>query len=220
MNRSATYNGHTMKTRILKATCAVTIGALLAGASTRVARAQFPYVPSLPFSHSNAAETVVTITVTAPSGGRIQASSADTPIAIPDNNPAGIESRINLTPTPDPGGPYVVDEGSTLLPSVVHYGEGGGPGSVVVGQAARRMATEFPRDTIVSVGAEPPPADAYIVDGGGGTLLPGLFDSHSHLADWAGALMYERKLYAASWLAAGAAALIAPDQPPKEANGA
>ena len=44
-----------------------------------------------------------------------------------------------------------VDEGSTLLPSVVHYGEGGGPGSVVVGQAARRMATEFPRDTIVSV---------------------------------------------------------------------
>ncbi len=44
------------------------------------------------------------------------------------------------------------------------------------------------RDTIVVVGAEPPPADAFIVDGGGGTLLPGLFDSHSHLADWAGAL--------------------------------
>jgi molecular chaperone HscA len=44
-----------------------------------------------------------------------------------------------------------VDEGSTLLPSVVHYGEGGGPGSVVVGQAARRLAAEFPRDTIVSV---------------------------------------------------------------------
>src|ERR1700730_10312888 len=43
-----------------------------------------------------------------------------------------------------------VDEGSTLLPSVVHYGEGGGPGSVVVGQAARRLAAEFPRDTIVS----------------------------------------------------------------------
>ncbi|HEY4729493.1 MAG TPA: Fe-S protein assembly chaperone HscA [Myxococcales bacterium] len=44
-----------------------------------------------------------------------------------------------------------IDEGSTLLPSVVHYGEGGGPGSVVVGQAARRLAAEFPRDTIVSV---------------------------------------------------------------------
>ena len=54
-----------MKTRILKATCAVTIGALLAGASVRVARAQFPYVPSLPFSHSNAAETVVTAAVIA-----------------------------------------------------------------------------------------------------------------------------------------------------------
>ena len=44
-----------------------------------------------------------------------------------------------------------VDEGSNLLPSVVHYGEGGGPGSVIVGRAARRLAAEFPRDTIVSV---------------------------------------------------------------------
>jgi molecular chaperone HscA len=44
-----------------------------------------------------------------------------------------------------------VDEGSTLLPSVVHYGEGGGPGSVVVGRAGRRLAAQFPRDTIVSV---------------------------------------------------------------------
>src|SRR5712691_8411922 len=44
-----------------------------------------------------------------------------------------------------------VDEGSTLLPSVVHYGSQGGPGSVVVGRAARRLAAEFPRDTIVSV---------------------------------------------------------------------
>jgi molecular chaperone HscA len=44
-----------------------------------------------------------------------------------------------------------VDEGSTLLPSVVHYGKGGGPGSLVVGRAARRLAAEFPRDTIVSV---------------------------------------------------------------------
>ena len=44
-----------------------------------------------------------------------------------------------------------VDEGSTLLPSVVHYRPGGGPGSVVVGAAARRLAADFPRDTIVSV---------------------------------------------------------------------
>jgi molecular chaperone HscA len=44
-----------------------------------------------------------------------------------------------------------VDEGSTLLPSVVHYGEGGGPGSVIVGRAARRLAADFPRDTIVSI---------------------------------------------------------------------
>jgi molecular chaperone HscA len=44
-----------------------------------------------------------------------------------------------------------VDEGSTLLPSVVHYGQGGGPGSVVVGRGARKLAAEFPRDTIVSV---------------------------------------------------------------------
>jgi hypothetical protein len=43
------------------------------------------------------------------------------------------------------------------------------------------------RDTIVAVGAEAP-ADAFIVDGGGGTLLPGLFDSHSHLGEWDGAL--------------------------------
>ena len=44
-----------------------------------------------------------------------------------------------------------IDEGSTLLPSAVHYGEGGGPGSVVVGRAARRLAAQFPRDTVVSV---------------------------------------------------------------------
>jgi molecular chaperone HscA len=44
-----------------------------------------------------------------------------------------------------------IDEGSPLLPSVVHYGASGEPGSVVVGRAARRLAAEFPRDTIVSV---------------------------------------------------------------------
>jgi hypothetical protein len=44
------------------------------------------------------------------------------------------------------------------------------------------------RDTIVSVGQEAPPTDAFVVDGGGDTLLPGLFDSHDHLSDWAGPL--------------------------------
>ena len=53
-----------MKTRILKATCAVTISAFLAGGSARVARAQFPYVPSLPFSNSTA-DRVVTAAVIA-----------------------------------------------------------------------------------------------------------------------------------------------------------
>lgn len=54
-----------MKTRILKATCAVTVAALLGGASARVAHAQIPYVPSLPFSHSSTAQNVVTAVVIA-----------------------------------------------------------------------------------------------------------------------------------------------------------
>jgi hypothetical protein len=53
-----------MKTRFLKATCAVTIGALLLGASARTAQAQFPYIP-LPYSHNDAARTVVTAAVIA-----------------------------------------------------------------------------------------------------------------------------------------------------------
>ena len=53
-----------MKTRILKATCAVTIAALLLGASARVAQAQFPYIP-LPYGHNDAARTVVTAAVIA-----------------------------------------------------------------------------------------------------------------------------------------------------------
>ena len=61
---SITYIGHTMKRRILKATCAVTIAAFLTGASARVARAQF-YVPSLPFSHSSAADAAITAAVVA-----------------------------------------------------------------------------------------------------------------------------------------------------------
>ncbi|HYZ90253.1 MAG TPA: Fe-S protein assembly chaperone HscA [Myxococcales bacterium] len=41
-----------------------------------------------------------------------------------------------------------IDEGSTLLPSVVSYGTSPTP---VVGRAARRLAPDAPRDTIVSV---------------------------------------------------------------------
>src|SRR2546423_14999366 len=54
-----------MKTGILKATCAVTIAVLLGGATARVAQAQFPYVPSLPFNHSSTADKVVTAVVIA-----------------------------------------------------------------------------------------------------------------------------------------------------------
>jgi hypothetical protein len=54
-----------MKTRILKVTCAVTIAAFLTGASARVAQAQFPFVPSLPFSSNSTAERVVTAAVIA-----------------------------------------------------------------------------------------------------------------------------------------------------------
>jgi imidazolonepropionase-like amidohydrolase len=42
------------------------------------------------------------------------------------------------------------------------------------------------RDKIVYVGDDAPPSDAVIVDGKGGTLLPGLFDSHDHYYDWGG----------------------------------
>jgi hypothetical protein len=52
-----------MKTRILKAACAMTVVAVLTGASAPIARAQFPYVPSLPFSSSGA--SVVTAAVVA-----------------------------------------------------------------------------------------------------------------------------------------------------------
>jgi hypothetical protein len=44
------------------------------------------------------------------------------------------------------------------------------------------------REAIVHVGSEQPPADAFVVDGSGGTLVPGLFDAHSHLGDWDGPL--------------------------------
>jgi Amidohydrolase family len=57
----------------------------------------------------------------------------------------------------------------------------------VSGQVGAPTNVGIFRDVIVSVGANAP-SDATIVDGGGGTLLPGLFDSHSHIDDWSGAL--------------------------------
>lgn len=54
-----------MKTRFLKGACLLTVGALLASASVGPAPAQLPFVPSLPFSHSNAAENLVTAAVIA-----------------------------------------------------------------------------------------------------------------------------------------------------------
>jgi hypothetical protein len=57
--------GTTMNTRILEGVCLVTIGALLASASIGTARAQLPYVPSLPFSRNDAAERIVTAAVIA-----------------------------------------------------------------------------------------------------------------------------------------------------------
>lgn len=44
------------------------------------------------------------------------------------------------------------------------------------------------RERIVQVGGAQAPADAALVDGGGGTLLPGLFDSHAHVSIWDGPL--------------------------------
>ncbi|MEN3369835.1 MAG: hypothetical protein V7609_1978 [Verrucomicrobiota bacterium] len=54
-----------MNTRILKGACLLTVGALLATASVGTARAQFPYVPSLPFGGGSTAERVVTAAVIA-----------------------------------------------------------------------------------------------------------------------------------------------------------
>ena len=54
-----------MKTRILKGACLLTAGALLASASVGTARAQLPFIPSLPFHNSSTAEKLVTAAVIA-----------------------------------------------------------------------------------------------------------------------------------------------------------
>ena len=55
----------TMNTKILKGVCLITAGAILATASIGTARAQIPFVPSLPFGGGNTAEKVVTAAVIA-----------------------------------------------------------------------------------------------------------------------------------------------------------
>jgi hypothetical protein len=54
-----------MKTRILKTTCLLTVGAVLASASVGPARAQVPYFPSLPFGNNSTARNIVTAAVIA-----------------------------------------------------------------------------------------------------------------------------------------------------------
>lgn len=74
-----------MNTRILKGTCLVTAGALLATASVETARAQIPYVPSLPFHSSSTAERIVTaavITAVIYSIARYQADQRQREVAI------------------------------------------------------------------------------------------------------------------------------------------
>ena len=54
-----------MTPKILKGACLLTVGTLLVSGSIGTARAQLPYVPSLPFSGNDAAERVVTAAVVA-----------------------------------------------------------------------------------------------------------------------------------------------------------
>jgi hypothetical protein len=74
-----------MNARILKGTCLVTVGALLATASVETARAQIPFVPSLPFHNSSTAEKIVTaavITMVVYSIAKYQADERQREVAI------------------------------------------------------------------------------------------------------------------------------------------
>jgi hypothetical protein len=54
-----------MNTRILKAVCLLTAGTILASASMGTARAQIPFVPSLPYHNSSTADKIITAAVIA-----------------------------------------------------------------------------------------------------------------------------------------------------------
>jgi Amidohydrolase family len=58
----------------------------------------------------------------------------------------------------------------------------------VSGTASTGQNVVLFRDRIVGLRADPPPAGATVIDAQGGTLLPGLIDSHAHTGDWDGLL--------------------------------
>ncbi len=58
----------------------------------------------------------------------------------------------------------------------------------VSGTASTGQNVVLYRDRIVGLRADPPPAGATVIDAQGGTLLPGLIDSHAHTGDWDGLL--------------------------------
>jgi len=58
----------------------------------------------------------------------------------------------------------------------------------VSGTATAGQNVVLYRDRIVGLRADSPPAGATVIDAQGGTLLPGLIDSHAHTSDWDGLL--------------------------------
>ena len=58
----------------------------------------------------------------------------------------------------------------------------------VSGTASTGKNVVLYRDRIVGLRADSPPAGATVIDAQGGTLLPGLIDSHAHTQDWDGLL--------------------------------
>jgi hypothetical protein len=58
----------------------------------------------------------------------------------------------------------------------------------VSGKATTGQNVVLYRDRIVGVRPDAPPAGATVIDAAGGTLLPGLIDSHGHTGDWDGLL--------------------------------
>ena len=85
-----------------------------------------------------------------PGEGRTKEACATAAVGIDLGTTNSLVAVVRPDPETGAGKPRAlpVDEGSTLLPSVVSYEGGQAP---VVGRAARRLAAEAPRDTIVSV---------------------------------------------------------------------
>jgi molecular chaperone HscA len=85
-----------------------------------------------------------------PGETRTKEACATTAVGIDLGTTNSLVAVVRPDPQTGAGKPRAlpIDEGSTLLPSVVSYGTGPTP---VVGRAARRLAAEAPRDTIVSV---------------------------------------------------------------------